>query len=228
MSGPAGQARAGVADSAVLAGAGGILDAFTYLGHGHVFANAMTGNVVLLGVTATQGDWHQAFRHLLPTVSFILGIATAKAFYLPQARLPRNPSLVALTLEIIILGMVGCLPTETADYWITISVAFAASFQTTVFRSVDGYSYNSTFMTGNLRTFSESMFAWLIARNSDSGRKVRTFAIICGSFFLGSLGGSLLTPQMHNKTLWVVCFMLAVLPCRAGVNYRIEALRDSG
>src|SRR6187402_1432230 len=28
---------------------GGFLDAFTYVGHGRVFANAMTGNVVLLG-----------------------------------------------------------------------------------------------------------------------------------------------------------------------------------
>ena len=32
----------------LLAAAGGFLDGFTWVGHGHVFANAMTGNVVLL------------------------------------------------------------------------------------------------------------------------------------------------------------------------------------
>src|ERR1700730_1422623 len=52
--------------AALLAAAGGFLDAFTYVGHGHVFANAMTGNVVLLAVSAVSGDGRQALAHLLP------------------------------------------------------------------------------------------------------------------------------------------------------------------
>jgi uncharacterized membrane protein YoaK (UPF0700 family) len=31
---------------------GGFLDAVVYLNHGHVFANAMTGNVIFLGIAA--------------------------------------------------------------------------------------------------------------------------------------------------------------------------------
>jgi uncharacterized membrane protein YoaK (UPF0700 family) len=45
-----GSAAESITNSAVMASAGGFLDAFTYVGHGHVFANAITGNVVLLGV----------------------------------------------------------------------------------------------------------------------------------------------------------------------------------
>ena len=45
----------------LLASAGGFLDGFTYVGHGHVFANAMTGNVVLLGINCLSGSWHIAF-----------------------------------------------------------------------------------------------------------------------------------------------------------------------
>jgi uncharacterized membrane protein YoaK (UPF0700 family) len=52
--------------AALLAIAGGFLDAFTYIAHGGVFANAQTGNVVLLGVFAARGDWLGAVRHVLP------------------------------------------------------------------------------------------------------------------------------------------------------------------
>ena len=34
----------------LLAGAGGFLDAYTFVGRGGVFANAQTGNIVLLAV----------------------------------------------------------------------------------------------------------------------------------------------------------------------------------
>src|ERR1700746_2262793 len=43
--------------AALLTIAGGFLDAFTYIAHGGGFANAQTGNVVLLGVYAASGDW---------------------------------------------------------------------------------------------------------------------------------------------------------------------------
>lgn len=42
---------------AVLALTGGFLDAYTYLIRGGVFANAQTGNIVLLGVRLMEGDW---------------------------------------------------------------------------------------------------------------------------------------------------------------------------
>jgi uncharacterized membrane protein YoaK (UPF0700 family) len=41
----------------LLATTGGLLDAVVYLNHGHVFANAMTGNVIFLGIAAVGRDW---------------------------------------------------------------------------------------------------------------------------------------------------------------------------
>ena len=203
----------GLAQSAVLAGTGGVLDAFTYVGHGHVFANSMTGNVVLLGVNAIGGGWQQSLRHLLPIFSFFLGVSTAKAFYLPcVSNRIQNPALAVVTLEIAILAAVGFLPAATSDFWITISVAFAASVQTATFRDVEGSPYNSTYATGNLRTLSESTFAWLFqGRQPASGRIVQVFSIICTVFFAGAVVGAFLTPLLHNKVLWLVCLMLGYL-----------------
>ena len=43
-------AENGVDVAALLTFSGGFLDVFTYVGHGHVFANTMTGNIVFLGM----------------------------------------------------------------------------------------------------------------------------------------------------------------------------------
>jgi uncharacterized membrane protein YoaK (UPF0700 family) len=192
---------------------GGALDAFTYLGHGHVFANAMTGNVVLLGLNAVQGDWRQSLQHLLPILSFFLGVSTAKAINLRLVfNRIGNPDLAALNLEITIFAILGCLPASAPNLLITISVAFAASLQTATFRTVEGRSYNSTFTTGNLLTLSEDAFVWLVRKRSAALRRpAQVFAIICGAFLLGTLAGGLTTTHLYNKTLWPVCCVLLLL-----------------
>ncbi len=58
----------------LLAVVGGFLDAYTYICRGHVFANAQTGNIVLLGVHLTNQNWGKAFYYVLPILAFVLGI----------------------------------------------------------------------------------------------------------------------------------------------------------
>ena len=54
--------------------AGGFLDAYTYLCRGEVFANAQTGNIVLLGLSLAHGQWRTALQYVLPIVVFALGL----------------------------------------------------------------------------------------------------------------------------------------------------------
>jgi len=72
--------RVGTLDiGALLAAAGGFLDRFTYVGHGHVFANAMTGNVVLPGISCFSRSWKTAL-HLLPAIfAFVVGVSVSQA-----------------------------------------------------------------------------------------------------------------------------------------------------
>jgi uncharacterized membrane protein YoaK (UPF0700 family) len=61
----------------LLSCAGGYLDAFTWVGQGGVFANAQTGNVVLLGINAAAGQWSEAVHHLMPILAFTFGVYAA-------------------------------------------------------------------------------------------------------------------------------------------------------
>jgi hypothetical protein len=63
---------------ATLALAGGYLDGFTFVGHGRLFANAMTGNIVYLGMEVLSSPGHPNFRHLPPLFMFMLGIWAAR------------------------------------------------------------------------------------------------------------------------------------------------------
>ena len=44
----------------ILAIAGGFMDAYSYMCRGKVFANAQTGNILLLGINISERNWHMA------------------------------------------------------------------------------------------------------------------------------------------------------------------------
>src|SRR5215813_477217 len=71
--------------AALLALVGAFWDGFTYVGHGHVFANVMTANMVLFGVKAATGDW-SALRNLYPILAYLFGAYMAQFPRLPRVK----------------------------------------------------------------------------------------------------------------------------------------------
>ena len=71
------KARSQMSESLLLAVfltlAGGFQDAYSYNCRGEVFANAQTGNIVLLGQNLAQGSWQEALHYILPLGAFISG-----------------------------------------------------------------------------------------------------------------------------------------------------------
>ncbi len=208
--------RLGVSAHALLAFAGGYLDAFTYIGHGHVFANAMTGNVILLAIDLVTVAWQDASRHFLVLAMFLLGIAAARLMQHEYiATTVRIPEAAVLMLEIAILMCLSFSTSYGASLGISMAIAFAASLQVATFRQVNKQSYSSTFTTGNLHTMMRSWLAWLVAgRSVEDLQQAKVFAQICGMFFLGAVLGAYCTPRFHNHALWGECFFLLVVLAR--------------
>ena len=63
--------------AALLAFVGGYQDAYSFIGRQRVFANAQTGNLILLGVNAVSGNLEGFIRYLIPVSCFTLGILAA-------------------------------------------------------------------------------------------------------------------------------------------------------
>ena len=59
--------------SALLSLSGGLQDAYTYNTRGEVFANAQTGNVVLMGQSFLEGNFLVGLQYMCPLLSFAIG-----------------------------------------------------------------------------------------------------------------------------------------------------------
>ncbi|MEZ0232661.1 MAG: YoaK family protein [Methylophilaceae bacterium] len=200
--------------AALLTLSGGFLDAFTYVGHGNVFANAMSGNIVLLGVYTAEADWAQAFRHIPPIIAFIIGVFIAHCMRLPQfKKYFANPPLTCLGLEIIFLLMGAFLPDTFPSNWLVPGIAFVAAMQNSSFTHIESLPYNSVMTTGNLRRSIEALFKGTVGpRNPLAFREAKLFGLICLCFLLGALIGAFATIRLHNAALFIpVCILVAAL-----------------
>ena len=188
----------------MLAAVGGFLDGFTYIGHGRVFANAMSGNVILLGAYCYTGSWHLARRYLPPIMAFLAAVWVSQAIQMhSKRRSGKTPYFGVLLLEIIVLLVLSLLPATAADTLFTTSIAFVAAVQMQTFREVNGRTYGSTFTTGNLRTLGEAAFKWFFEGHSrDAARVMRDFSVIVAAFLLGAIAGGATTKAFGNRALW--------------------------
>ena len=60
-----------------LAFSGGFQDAYTFIVRDHVFANAQTGNIVLMSTNLIKGDYAAVIRYLMPVCAFAAGVLAA-------------------------------------------------------------------------------------------------------------------------------------------------------
>ncbi|WP_422129584.1 YoaK family protein [Streptomyces misionensis] len=195
----------------LLALVGGGLDAYTYLGRGGVFANAQTGNVVLLGVAVAGRQWAEALRHIPPIIAFVLGVLVAESLKRPGvAARVRWPARAALVLEILVLFCVGLLPGGTADTAATVLVAFSASLQVAMFRTLVDTAYSTAMTTGNLRTATQSAYLAFVEHDRAAARRARRFSAVIGGFLAGAVAGGVLTHWEGVRAVWALAGLLAL------------------
>ncbi len=179
---------------ALLAMVGGYLDAYTYIGRGHVFANAQTGNIVLLGIKIAAGEWEQSLHYLAPVVSFFLGILVAemiKSKYRKNAKIQWRQ--VIIILEVFVLTLVAFIPEGNEDTLANILISFVCSLQVEGFRTMNGKVYATTMCTGNLRSATEKLYDYKQTRDRQSLQDSLQYYGIILFFILGALIGSFVT-----------------------------------
>lgn len=194
----------------LLAIVGGFLDAYTFIGRGGVFANAQTGNIVLVGVYASQGKWEKALVYIPPILAFVIGVIVAEA-------IKNNSSHIftidwkreILILEIIVLFIVGLIPDNIPNIVVTVTISFVASVQVSSFRKLVDSPYSTTMCTGNLRSASQAAYIAFTRKDHKAAIQAIRFLMIIFSFLLGGFLGGLITLIIGVKAIWVPAIILA-------------------
>ena len=212
----------------LLAGVGGFLDAYTYVGYHGVFANAQTGNVVLLGVDAQAGHWQDALLHVPPIVAFMLGVALAHGLARPKVRkVVRRPTRWVLIAEIVVLATVGALPGWIPRGIVPAAISFVSAAQIATFRSLEGVGYTSTITTGNLRDLTASILKWRAGHDLAARRQSAVLACVVGSFAVGAGIGGLCTRLIEHRAAWITAAVLAgVLVALVAETRRLERVKE--
>ena len=197
---------------ALLAVAGGFFDAYTYLCRGGVFANAQTGNIVLLGLELAEREWLRALAYLAPILAFALGVVVAEVVKRRgKARQAGGAGMhwrqVIVLAEIVLLAVAAFLP-QRMNMAVNILISFVCAMQVEAFRKVRGSAFATTMCTGNLRSGTEQLVIWRQTGDANAARKARHYYCIILFFILGAALGAVCTDTLGERALLITCVPL--------------------
>ena len=189
---------------------GGLQDAYTYNCRGEVFANAQTGNIVLLSQHIFAGDFGSTLHYLIPVIFFALGVAATELIRQKYQRAERiHWRQLVLILEILLLFLVGFLP-DQFNLIANALVSFSCAMQVQAFRKVNSFAFASTMCIGNIRSGMESLCAYHKTHNRDTLYKASHYFGVIFLFASGAGLGSCFIPLWGLKTIWASCLLLMV------------------
>jgi uncharacterized membrane protein YoaK (UPF0700 family) len=170
--------RARLATLVVLAGVGGYIDAVSYLGLGHVFTAAMTGNTVLLALAVAEQDWGAVLRSAVALIGFVGGVALGQIVvgrFEARVRWPRAVG-AGLSIELALLValttgsyLAGSPPSGWTRHLLIGLSALAMGTQSATARKLDVGAVSTTYVTGTLTSLTAGTVEWL--RSSRQARR---------------------------------------------------------
>lgn len=192
----------------LLAISGGMMDAYSYMARGKVFANAQTGNMLLFGVYLSQGEFAKAMHYFCPIIAFTIGIAMADL-----VRMKGNKRLhwrqLSVLLEAVILFVVGFIPMNM-NLLANSLTSLACGIQVESFRKIHGRGIATTMCIGNLRSATQNMCDYVKERDVHSLYNGILYFGIIAFFIFGAIMGNIAIGYLGGHAIFVSAVLLAI------------------
>ena len=178
----------------LLAASGGLQDAYTYNVRDQVFANAQTGNMVLVGQSLALGQWAVAVEHLIPVLAFAGGVFAAEVVHnrFHSRNLAFHWRQAVVLLNLLANGL----------------VSFVCAMQVESFRKIEGNAYATTMCIGNLRSGMEHLYRWHVTREKAHLHRAKVYCLVILVFVLGASLGGVACRSMGRYTILICCPLL--------------------
>ena len=192
----------------LLALTGGFLDAYTYISRGNVFANAQTGNMVMLGINFMEGNFRGIINYIIPIIAFAIGVLLAEVI---RTKLSKSEKLhwrqAVLAIEIILLIIVAFI---SYDYIVNTLISLICAMQVESFRKFHGNAYATTMCTGNLRSGTEKLVVFIKNKDRKHLKVALQYYFIIFVFCFGAFIGSIFSLNIGKKAILISCIPLVL------------------
>lgn len=192
----------------VLAIAGGFMDAYSYMCRDEVFANAQTGNMLLLGIYISEGRWDMALRYLFPVLAFTLGIAIADIVRIKlKDRNLLHWRQISVLFEAVVLVIVCFLP-QSLNLPANSLTSLACGIQVESFRKIHGSGIATTMCIGNLRSGTQNICEYLYTKDKGTATRGALYYGIIVCFVIGAIVGNAAVKTFSEKAILICAGML--------------------
>ncbi len=190
--------------------AGGFQDAYSYVCRDHVFANAQTGNIVLMSGHLISGRFLEALHYLFPIIAFVSGIyITEWIRYIYKENNILHWRQIILFVEIIAMVFVGCLP-SSMNVLANVILSFSCAMQVSSFKKFRGIPFATTMCIGNMRSATEFLAKYHITKEKDFIYKSIHYYGAILIFALGSSLGVIFSRILGLISIWIAAIFLFI------------------
>ncbi len=188
---------------------GGMMDTYSFVVRGGVFATGQTGNFVLLVLGIANRDLSMVVRAIVPITAFWLGVFAAEHLFHVIAG--ENASKTVLTkrkgrillFEAVCMMIIGLIPNSVYDSIPNTLISFIAAMQFCSFRHFEGHrAYASVFVTGNMRSCAEKYYEGFVLKKTESRKIAFQYTYILIGFFAGAYLEVMLARYVGEKAIW--------------------------
>ena len=189
---------------------GGFLDAYSYLLKGKVFANAQTGNLVLLFISAANRELHKSHKYIIPIVTFALGIFISE--FLKNKHYVKNYTrmVTVLVFEVLVIAAIGLTGTYFRHDIINSVISFIAALQVANFDKVDGNPIATTMITGNLKSSMINLAKYRTTKDIKYLHSSFKYFLIIASFGIGVSIGFIAIKYYAEKSI-LLCELFIII-----------------
>ncbi len=211
----------------VLAMAGGFMDAYSYMCRGEVFANAQTGNILLLGIGLSEGNFRMARMYFFPVMFFILGIAIATfvRICLKGNYEKIHWRQISVLIEILALICVCFIPLS-ANLLANSVTSLACGIQVESFRKIRGNGMATTMCIGNLRSATQNICEFCKLRDKKLLYKGMLYYGIILFFVIGAIIGNIAVKHFGYHAIVLSTIILAIAFCMMFVDRQAKENAD--
>jgi uncharacterized membrane protein YoaK (UPF0700 family) len=144
--------------------------------------------------------------------AFIIGIIVTekiKDFDFPSSTSVTYSEQIII-IEILVLFIVGFIPSTMHHAFATLPISFVSSVQIASFNKLVDSPYSTTMCTGNLRTASQAAYKAFVNKDSNSTLKTTRYMIIIFSFIIGACFAGFFTLIFEVKSIWFAALILII------------------